>query len=258
VIKSNVLVRSRGPRFNNSPHEFPALTFWKFSPDSTKIVGVLGSNIYLTKLHEKKTFTFRQSEPITLVEFGPDGKEFLTASTDETFAERSAQLWDADRCTQIGSRLQHRDGILHAAFSPSGDLVVTTSEDFTASLWDARTGKHRARLSHKERVYSAQFAHRHPWIVTASGDKTAVIWDTRTGNPLMPPLEHKSGVTSAVFTDNDLALATTDKDGNQWRWRLSMENKSAADLAKIASHLSGAEHGGATKIFSLPAKTPRN
>jgi len=39
------------------------------------------------------------------------------------------------------SAINARDGVLGAAFSPDGKRVVTASEDFTATVWDAMTGQ---------------------------------------------------------------------------------------------------------------------
>jgi WD40 repeat protein len=64
-----------------------------------------------------------------------------------------------------------------AAFSPDGALVVTASEDKTARLLDAVTGKLIAPpLIHAGAVTAATFSPDGMRVVTASYDKTARIW----------------------------------------------------------------------------------
>jgi WD40 repeat protein len=69
-----------------------------------------------------------------------------------------------------------------AAFSPDGKRVVTASDDNTARLWDADTGKEAAVLKgHTNRVWSAAFSPDGKRVVTASADNTARLWDADTG-----------------------------------------------------------------------------
>jgi WD40 repeat protein len=72
----------------------------------------------------------------------------------------------------------HEGDVRSAAFSPDGSRIVTASEDRTARIWDAASGKEIAVLrGHEGAVRSAAFSPDASRIVTASGDGTARIWD---------------------------------------------------------------------------------
>ena len=74
---------------------------------------------------------------------------------------------------------------MSAAFSPDGARVVTASDDKTARVWDAATGKAIAVLSgHDDQVWSAAFSPDGARVVTASDDKTARVWDAATGKAI--------------------------------------------------------------------------
>ena len=56
--------------------------------------------------------------------------------------------------------------------------MVTGSDDGTARVWDARTGKPVTEpLEHRALVTAAAFSPDGAHLVTASGDGTARIWD---------------------------------------------------------------------------------
>ncbi len=72
-----------------------------------------------------------------------------------------------------------RGAVWSAAFSPDGKRIVTASDDKTARIWDAATGKPIGEplKGHEDTVRSAAFSPDGKRIVTASDDKTARIWD---------------------------------------------------------------------------------
>ncbi len=80
------------------------------------------------------------------------------------------------------AKMTHRDRVYSAQFSPDGERVVTASEDTTARVWEARTGKPLGEpLKHEGAVASAQFSPDGERVVTASWDTTARVWDVLTG-----------------------------------------------------------------------------
>ena len=106
--------------------------------------------------------------------------------------------------------LEHDDRIHSANFSPDGTRIVTASEDKTARVWDAKTGKPIcAPLKHAGGVESAAFSADGTRIVTASRDQTARVWDAKTGQPLGEPLKHDGIVRGASFSADGTRIVTT-------------------------------------------------
>jgi tetratricopeptide (TPR) repeat protein len=66
---------------------------------------------------------------------------------------------------------------LSAAFSPDGRFVVTASQDSTARVWEAATGKAIGEpLRHDKQVLSAAFSPDGQRVLTASEDGTTRAW----------------------------------------------------------------------------------
>jgi eukaryotic-like serine/threonine-protein kinase len=115
--------------------------------------------------------------------------------------------------------LRHERSVHSAEFSPDGLRVVTASEDHTARVWDAQTGKSLTEpLRHERSVHSAQFSPDGLRVLTASKDNTARVWDAQTGQPLTEPLRHERGVHSAQFSPDGLRVVTTSEDNTARVW----------------------------------------
>ena len=79
----------------------------------------------------------------------------------------------------------HTSHVTDARFSPDGSRIVTGSQDQTAKVWDARTGRPLLELKgHTNAVDCVCFSPDGTRIVTGSLDKTAKVWDAGTGMPL--------------------------------------------------------------------------
>lgn len=111
---------------------------------------------------------------LATVDISSDGGRALTAPGGWVTADSNeAWLWDANSGRRIAA-LTHRGKVTHAAFSPDGMRVVTSSRDRTARVWDGRTGELIAEVPHVGGVGWAVFGRSSEQIVTAAGN----LWST--------------------------------------------------------------------------------
>jgi len=106
-----------------------------------------------------------------------------------------------------------------AVYSPDGTLILTTSENGLARLWEEPAGRLvRVLAGHGTRVMEATFNADGSRIVTASMDGTAIIWDTATGKPTAVLRGHASGLRKAIFNSDATKVLTASFDHSARVW----------------------------------------
>jgi len=124
------------------------------------------------------------------VRFSPDSQTLLTLSDD------GVQIWKQDDLKQ-----PHR--------------VPVHLMDWTARLWDVKTGKEKHVLKgHRARIVTFDFSPDSRWLATGSWDHTVRIWDVRTGataqivRPAPHPILGGMSVALVTFSSDSQRLAT--------------------------------------------------
>ncbi|MCI0535435.1 MAG: protein kinase [Verrucomicrobiales bacterium] len=109
-------------------------------------------------------------------------------------------------------QLWNHDGFTYSAeFSPDGNLVVSSSLDKTARVWDVHTGQSIGPpIVHDNIVWGALFTPDGQRVVTASADGKLRFWDKGTGQLSREPLATAThDVEFADFSPDGRWLAAT-------------------------------------------------
>ena len=95
----------------------------------------------------------------------------------------------------------HTYYVTGVARSSDGKHVLTGSEDKTAILWEAASGKKLQTFNgHTEAVWSVALSGDGKFVLTGSRDSTAILWGAARGKKLQTFLGHTDGVTSVALS----------------------------------------------------------
>jgi WD40 repeat protein/serine/threonine protein kinase len=124
-------------------------------------------------------------------------------------------------CRELRTLIGH-DGPVHSAsFSADGTRAITASEDRTARIWDAVSGRSIATLGgHEGAVHGAELSPDGRLAATASADGTAAVWDAASGRlvALLRGHNPQYGVLSVAFSPAGDRLLTASPDGTARIW----------------------------------------
>ena len=209
------------------------------------------------------------------------GKALLATAT----ARDGVQLWDVETGQRIaaGRPVGHTSAVTAMAYSPSGELLATASEDETVWFWDPDRGQPRGMLdAHGLAVdgawcaciWSLAFSPDGKTVATGSTDARVRLWDVGTGKLLQTSGALGDLVLSLAFSPDGGSLAAGDADGFISVWDMAaaldsppafaMENPPTAvslsfnpsPPSPAANVLAAGSGWGAIRIWDLGAGVP--
>jgi WD40 repeat protein len=201
----------------------------------------------------------RCPQPIVYLTFSIDGQWLVAASSDKTLDAGGALVW---RVLARGlffpepSVLSHLDGVLHAAFSASGEALATASEDQTSIVWRHINREWQPSLRPLRcngQVYACAFSPNDRWLATASRTPEAQqagtwssqvrVWDVANNEPVSLPLPFSELVTRLAFVAGETMLLVESwrppAEPKRWLVNLPVNEGSAKDLLLRAQLVSG-------------------
>lgn len=184
-----------------------------FSRDGRRIVATSAEGVIrVWDMRTGSTRTMHARDTVESASFSHDGRYVVSRSGT------IAQVWNAARGTHVDLE-GHSDFVNSAVFSPDDTAVVTASNDGTARVWDAITGRTiRGLRGHADTVTSAVFTRNGKHVITGSEDRTVRIWDTDLGTALRG---HAGWVLGTAFDRSGRRVATASRDGRVRVWAAS-------------------------------------
>ncbi|MFN3492125.1 MAG: WD40 repeat domain-containing protein, partial [Anaerolineales bacterium] len=148
---------------------------------------------------------------INTVKFHPNG-EWLSIGTKEG----RIRTWKA-KTSLLESGPRHNAEVFNFAISSDGKVMVSVSEDSTARISRAETGRETHVLKHPDWVEDVAFSPDNSWFVTVSDDKIVRVFETATGVEKMR-MYHSSFVQKVKVSPNGHWILTTGYDQTARLW----------------------------------------
>ncbi len=216
-----------------------------FSPDSTKVLtSSLDGSVILWDAESGEVLHLHtaHSESVNDIDFNHDGSMFVTAGGDG-----KAVVWNTDNGQMVSSFNGHRsNGLITVDFHPTQNLVLTTSVDQTARLWDARSSREiMVYKGHQGPIWCAAFSPDGKKIITGSKDGTARIWDVDSGKELHRLEGHRQVGIVLASPSNDAILTASEDDNAARIWNATNGSLMASNLGHFQGITSaGFSHDG--------------
>ncbi|MCL2443636.1 MAG: caspase family protein [Treponema sp.] len=169
-----------------------------FSPDGKQIISCSGGAITLWDVatgKEIRTIIGHENNDVFSVAFSPDGRHFISGSTNNTI-----RLWDTATGREIRTFTEVSGWVWSVSFSPDGRQIICSSGN-TIKLWDITTGREiRTFTGHTDFIYSVAFSSDGRLIISGAYDNTIKLWDTTTGREIRTLNGHTHPVYSVAFS----------------------------------------------------------
>jgi len=126
----------------------------------------------------------------------------------------------------------HTKQVRDIAYSPDGQWLVTASEDRTARVWRAATGKSIAVLPHDAEVISAAFSPGGQWILTHTVDRVLRVWDAASQKKVAEiDVRPKELASFALSPDGNFLVTASDEHSAE-----VFETRTGARVSQLIGH----------------------
>jgi WD40 repeat protein len=207
-----------------------------------------------------------KADLIFALALSPDGESVVCAGGTRSGAG-FIKVFDATSSHALFRIPGHRGLVRSVAYSPDGLRLASASDDGTAKVWDAKSGKLLRTIADRDSsvsgVSTVRFSPDGKRLAGAIQDDTTVrIWDTTTGRQVYALKGHTANVTRLVFSSDGERLATASEDHTVKLWEADTgrelltfrghgDGVAGVAFSPDGTHLASAGYDHTVRVWSL-------
>lgn len=151
--------------------------------------------------------------------------------------DRIVHSWNLQTGQQMQSFKGHNASVIAMTFSPDGQLLASTSTDFTTRLWNIRTDReiHNVEGSIGD-VTTVGFSPDGKVVVSGSLDGQLLLWNVSTGKEIKKLQGHTSCINATTFSPDGKILASASNGQTVQLW--NVESGEQAHVLETANPVS--------------------
>ncbi len=130
-----------------------------------------------------------------------------------------ARVRDFHGCRAPGMVAGHKKEVWGLAFSPSGQSLVSSSDDGTIKFWNLTSGEEQRTLTgHGSLVAAVAYSPDGQLLASAGWDRNVRIWDAKSGAEIATLTGHDGRVRSVAFSPDGRTLVSAGDDNHIRVW----------------------------------------
>lgn len=203
--------------------------------DMANYASISSNGKYILIASGRYTFFLWDIEKQAVVKGFGNPKQFLgeipygTAFVPYNNPNRSVVIYHATNLKDASySMTGHVGSVNYVVFSPDEKRIVSASDDNTARIWSAVTGRELYKLEgHSASVLFANYSPAGGHILTVSEDGTAIIWSAKKGSIVarFPKETSSVKIVAASFCVDDKHILTAHSDHTIAIWKVGNNSK---------------------------------
>ena len=165
-------------------------------------------------------------DDVISVSINLDGTRIICGTSDNRI-----YMWDVDTGNLINTFSGHHGLVNSVCFSPSGDSMLSASDDKTVRLWSLKSHDSIVLKGNESAISSIAYSPTGDKFAAGTRDNTIHLWDAKTNNELRQFVGHTDYVNAISFSpDGRMLVSGGDKTVRLW------EVETGKELLSLTGH----------------------